>query len=81
MKSSKEFFEKYNADGEFKREVDTLIKKLKVEGTTSLFTAVVKIAETFDYSMTEDEVREYRKSRSGELSDDLLADVSGGFIC
>ncbi len=81
MKSSKEFFEKYNADGEFRKEVDTLIKKLKAEGESSLFTAVVKIAESFDYSMTEEEVREYRKSRSGEVSDDLLADVSGGFIC
>ena len=78
MKNANEFFERYHSDEEFRKEVHRKIKPLKEAGAENLFTAVVKVAESLGYAVTEDEVKSFRKAQSGELSDELLDSVSGG---
>ena len=78
MKTASEFFEKYASDGAFKKEVHNQVKTLKEGGSENLFAAVVKVAEALGYAVTEDEVRTYRTAHSGELSDELLNNISGG---
>lgn len=78
MKTAREFFEKYDSDEAFKAEVKN---QLKAKGAENLFAAVVKVAESLGYAVTEDEVKEFRKAQSDELSDELLDRVSGGVSC
>ena len=78
MKTANEFIEKYNADEAFRNEVNTKAQALKGNGAENLFAAVVKVAESLGYAVTEDEVKAFRKAQSGELSDELLDSVSGG---
>ena len=78
MKNANEFIEKYNADEAFRNEVNTKAQALKGNGAENLFAAVVRVAESFGYAVTEDEVKAFRKAQSGELSDELLDSVSGG---
>ena len=78
MKTANEFIEKYNADEDFRNEVNTKAQALKGNGEENLFAAVVKVAESLGYAVTEDEVKAFRKAQSGELSDELLDSVSGG---
>ena len=80
MKNANEFFERYHSDEDFRREVHRKIKPLKEAGAENLFTAVVKVAESLGYAVTEDEVKASRKAKSIELSDELMSSVSGGLM-
>lgn len=79
MKTASEFFERYTADADFRQEIQGKIKAMKEAGTENLFAAVVKVAETLGYAVTEDEAKAFRKAQSGELSDELMDSVAGGF--
>ena len=79
MKASNEFIERYNSDEEFRNEVKAKTQALKGSGAENLFAAVVKVAESLGYAVTEDEVKSFRKAQSGELSDELLDNTAGGF--
>ena len=80
MKNANEFFERYHSDEEFRKEVHRKIKPLKEAGAENLFSAVVKVAESLGYAVTEDDVKAFRKAQSSELSDELLSSVSGGLM-
>ena len=79
MKTASEFFEKYASDGAFKTEVRNQVNALKASGAENLFAAVVKVAQSLGYAVTEDEVKAFRRKQSNELSDELLERVAGGF--
>ena len=79
MKNANEFIERYNSDEEFRNEVKAKTQALKGSGEENLFAAVVKVAESLGYAVTEDEVKSFRKAQSGELSDELLDNTAGGF--
>ena len=82
MKTAYEFFERYHSDGDFRNEVKAMTQTLKGNGAENLFAAVVKVAESLGYAVTEDDVKAFRKAQNGELSDELMSSVSGGlFIC
>ena len=78
MKTASDFFEKNNSDEAFRNEVKVMTQALKGNGAENLFAAVVKVAESLGYAVTEDEVRAYRTAQNGELSDELLGNVAGG---
>ena len=78
MKNANEFIEKYNSDETFRNEVKEKAQAQKGNGAENLFAAVVKAAESLGYAVTEDDVRTYRTAHSGELSDELLNNISGG---
>ena len=78
MKTANELFERFNSDEAFRREIRAMVVALKEGGAENLFAAVVKVAESLGYAVTEDEVKSFRKAQSGELSDELLDSVSGG---
>ena len=78
MKTANEFFERYNSDGDFRNEVKAMTQTMKGNGAENLFAAVIKVAESLGYAVTEDEVRAYRTAQNGELSDELLGNVSVG---
>ena len=76
--NANDFFERYNSDVEFREKVKAMTQTLKGNGAENLFAAVVKVAESLGYAVTEDEVRAYRTAQNGELSDELLGNVAGG---
>ena len=78
MKTAKEFFERYDLDERFCKEVNATIKTLKAGGADNLFTAAVQAAGSLGYTVTEEEVKAFRMKQSSELSDELLESVSGG---
>ena len=80
MKNANEFIEKYNSDENFRNEVKEKVQSMKRNGAENLFAAVVKVAESLGYAVTEDEVKAFRKAKSGELSDELMSSVSGGLM-
>ena len=78
MKTANELFERLNSDEAFRREIRAMVVALKEGGAENLFAAMAKAAESLGYAVTEDEVRTYRTAHSGELSDELLNNISGG---
>ena len=78
MKTANELFERFNSDEAFRREIRATVVALKEGGAENLFAAMAKAAESLGYAVTEDEVRTYRTAHSGELSDELLNNISGG---
>ena len=77
--NANDFFERYNSDVEFREKVKAMTQTLKGNGAENLFAAVVKVAESLGYAVTEDEARAFRRKQRNELSDELLESVAGGF--
>ena len=80
MKTAGEFFERYDSDEDFRKEVQSMIHTLKGNGAENLFAAMAKAAESLGFAVTEDDVRAFRTAQNGELSDELLGNVAGGMF-
>ena len=79
MKTAGEFFERYDSDEDFRKEVQSMIHTLKGNGAENLFAAMAKAAESLGFAVTEDDVKAFRRMQSNELADELLDNIAGGF--
>ena len=76
-----EFYTKAMADESAKAELNAVFRGKKIgELCDDDFLKVVKTAEKLGFTITLDEVRAYFSGEDGEMSDDELDKVAGGFL-